>query len=99
MRIIAFGKKIRTRSIPTWRAFFEGFELGNTPQRNGAADRRSRRLAALRAESSLQTRVDGLVYAYRTLGHTIARVNPLAEARPENPLLSLRELGFQREGS
>ena len=21
----------------TWRAFFEGFELGNTPQRNGAA--------------------------------------------------------------
>src|SRR5205823_9634529 len=45
-------------------------------------------------EASLQTRVDGLVYAYRTLGHTIARVNPLADRRPQNPLLSLRELGF-----
>src|SRR5438046_5333912 len=28
------------------------------------------------------------------LGHTIARVDPLAEKRPENPLLTLRELGF-----
>src|ERR1700730_11558157 len=78
-----------------WAAFFEGFELGNLPQRNGAA-------AATAApadvrESPLQTRVDGLVYAYRTLGHTIARVNPLADERPENPLLTLRELGFSEK--
>ena len=79
---------------PGWAAFFEGFELGNLPQRNGAA------VAAPRAatrESPLQTRIDGLVYAYRTLGHTIARVNPLAEKRPENPLLTLRELGFSEK--
>src|SRR5438874_1936031 len=74
-----------------WSAFFEGFELGNLPQRNGAAATAPR--AGVR-ESPLQTRIDGLVYAYRTLGHTIARVNPLAEKRPENPQLSLRELGF-----
>ena len=48
-------------------------------------------------ESSLQSRVDGLVYAYRILGHTIARVNPLAQRRPENPLLTLRELGFSEK--
>ena len=48
-------------------------------------------------ESSLQTRIDGLVYAYRTLGHTIARVNPLAEKRPENSSLTLRELGFSEK--
>ncbi len=75
-----------------WSAFFEGFELGNLPQRNGAAA-----AAAPRAEvreGPLQTRVGGLVYAYRTLGHTVARVNPLSEKRPENPLLTLRELGF-----
>src|SRR5207248_7733203 len=48
-------------------------------------------------ESPLQTRIDGLVYAYRTLGHTIARVNPLADKRPENPSLSLRELGFSEK--
>src|SRR5436309_14734644 len=77
---------------PSWSAFFEGFELGNLPQRNGAAATAAPR-AGVR-ESPLQSRVDGLVYAYRTLGHTIARVNPLAERRPENPLLTLRELGF-----
>src|SRR5450631_1672666 len=69
-----------------WSAFFEGFELGNLPQKNGAAAHAPARAR----ESSLQTRVDGLVYAYRILGHTIARVNPLAEKRPENPLLTLR---------
>src|SRR5438309_1946012 len=80
---------------PSWSAFFEGFELGNLPQRNGAAV-----AAAPRAEvreGPLQTRVDGLVYAYRILGHTIARVNPLAEKRPENPQLTLRELGFSEK--
>ena len=71
-----------------WSAFFEGFELGNLPQRERRGGCRAR------AKRPLQTRVDGLVYAYRTLGHTIARVDPLAETRPENPLLSLRELGF-----
>jgi 2-oxoglutarate dehydrogenase E1 component len=70
-----------------WSAFFEGFELGNLPQRDGAA-------AAEAREAALQTRVDGLIYAYCSLGHTIARVDPLAETRPQNPLLSLRELGF-----
>src|SRR6267143_770928 len=75
-----------------WSAFFEGFELGNLPQRNGAVAGGSPR--AEPGEGSLQTRIDGLIYAYRTLGHTIARVNPLAQRRPENPLLTLRELGF-----
>ena len=70
-----------------WSAFFEGFELGNLPQRDGAA-------AAEAREAALQTRVDGLVYAYCSLGHTIARVDPLAETQPKNPLLSLREFGF-----
>jgi 2-oxoglutarate dehydrogenase E1 component len=83
------------RSIDSsWSAFFEGFELGNLPQGNGAA------VAAPpgeKRESPLQTRVDGLVFAYRTLGHTIARINPLAEKRPENPMLSLRELGFSEK--
>ncbi len=81
---------------PTWRAFFEGFELGNTPHRNGAATVSAPRTGAVE-EAPLQTRVDGLVYAYRTLGHTIARVNPLADKRPENPLITLRELGFSEK--
>jgi 2-oxoglutarate dehydrogenase E1 component len=75
----------------SWSAFFEGFELGDLHLRNGAA------VAAQPGESPLQTRIDGLVYAYRTLGHTMARLDPLAEKRPENPLLSLRELGFSEK--
>jgi 2-oxoglutarate dehydrogenase E1 component len=75
-----------------WAAFFEGFELGEMPDRNGAVAK-----AVEVGESSLQSRVDGLVFAYRMLGHTIARVNPLAEKRPENPLLTLRELGFSEK--
>src|SRR6202030_2396510 len=74
-----------------WSAFFEGFELGNLPQRDGAPKAFGEAEAR---EAALQTRVDGLVYAYCSLGHTIARVDPLAERRPQNPLLSLPELGF-----
>ena len=80
-----------------WSAFFEGFELGNLPQRNGAVAVAGAPPRAEPREAQLQTRVDGLVYAYRTLGHTIALVNPLAEKRPENSSLTLRELGFNEK--
>jgi len=45
-----------------WSAFFEGFELGNLPQRNGTAVAEAAAPAGVR-EGPLQTRVDGLVYA------------------------------------
>src|SRR6476659_1275066 len=80
---------------PSWLAFFEGFELGDLQLRNGAAA-----MAAAPVEvgdQPLQTRVDGLVYAYRTLGHTIAWIDLLADKRPSNPLLTLRELGFSEK--
>src|SRR3989440_776677 len=81
---------------PSWLAFFEGFELGDLQLRNGAAAMAAAP-AADAGEQPLQTRVDGLVYAYRTLGHTIARIDPLADKRPHNPLLTLRELGFSEK--
>lgn len=93
----------------TWSAFFEGFELAAAPAKKGAAATPLKPEeeagepqipaipAGLRPELPLQTRVDGLVYAYRTLGHTISRIDPLSEARPEQPLLSLRELGFSEK--
>src|SRR3954465_8621204 len=67
-----------------WSAFFEGFELGNLPRLDGAA------VAEAEArEARTHARVDGLVYAYCSLGHTIARVDPLAQTGPQNPMLSL----------
>ena len=80
---------------PTWAAFFEGFELGSTkPITNGAATATPPDTAASTGETPFQTRVDGLVYGYRTMGHTIAHTDPLAKQRPENPLLKLSEFGF-----
>ncbi|MCE9611664.1 MAG: 2-oxoglutarate dehydrogenase E1 component [Chthoniobacter sp.] len=76
----------------TWQAFFEGFELGSVRPQNGAVP-----AAKDAPEDPLQPRVDGLVYAYRTLGHTIANLDPLAHEIPQNPLLSLRELGFSEK--
>ncbi len=72
-----------------WAAFFEGFELGSATE--GAASRESGEALDV---VPLQTRVEGLVYAYRTLGHTIAMVDPLSSSRPEQPLLELEEFGF-----
>src|SRR5207237_9972311 len=61
------------------------------PERNGVAEAE---VEVEGREAALQTRVDGLVYAYCSLGHTIARIDPLAEKRPTNPLLRLSEFGF-----
>src|SRR3954471_8813287 len=81
---------------PSWLAFFEGFELGDLQLRNGAAAGDAAPVTGV-SDQPLHARVDGLVYAYRTLGHTIARIDPLAEKRPSNPLLTLRELGFSEK--
>src|SRR5437763_17189790 len=75
-----------------WAAFFEGFELGNLTQRDGAPKASGEAEAR---EAALQTRVDVLIYAYCSRGHTVARVDLLAEMRPQNALLSLRELVFR----
>ncbi len=74
----------------TWAAFFQGFELGLAENPDGAASPTPNL-----AELPLQTRVEGLIYAYRTIGHTVAKLDPLAHARPEQPLLALSELGIQ----
>src|SRR5947209_2932459 len=81
---------------PSWPAVVEGFELGDLQLRNGAAAATVAPIAGV-SDQPLQTRIDGLVYAYRTLGHTIARIDPLADKRPSNPLLTLRELGFSEK--
>jgi 2-oxoglutarate dehydrogenase E1 component len=68
-----------------WRLFFEGFELGSAgggPQQ---------------AEGGGQVGIDQLIYAYRSLGHLLARLDPLSEARPSHPLLQLSEFGLSEK--
>ncbi len=83
-----------------WSAFFEGFSLGNTtlPARNGsrapAATPTTAPAAASDHTIERQGKVDDLVRAYRSLGHTLAQLDPLGNNVPEQPLLTLEALGF-----
>src|SRR5690349_20394269 len=70
---------------PSWRFFFEGFELG-------AAQPTAPRTAAV--DGAAQTAIVRLIYAYRDLGHFLAHLDPLSERRTSHPLLELSEFGF-----
>jgi 2-oxoglutarate dehydrogenase E1 component len=63
----------------SWRLFFEGFELG---QRQAPA------------ASGAQANIIRLIDAYRDLGHLLARLDPLSDARTSHPLLELSEFGL-----
>jgi 2-oxoglutarate dehydrogenase E1 component len=80
---------------PDWAAFFEGFELGFTKSEENGETATAEPTTGTLPDSSLQTRVEALVYAYRTLGHTIADLDPLDLLKRSNPLLSLKELGLE----
>ena len=86
------------RSVdPDWAAFFEGFELGFAKSEENGEGATAELSPGAVTDSSLQTRVEALVYAYRTLGHTIADLDPLDLLKRSNPLLTLKELGFDEK--
>jgi 2-oxoglutarate dehydrogenase E1 component len=76
---------------PSWRLFFEGFELGASPGAL-APDRKSQ--AALDGRD--HARIALLVNAYRDLGHLLAHLDPLSEPRRTHPLLEISEFGFDQ---
>jgi 2-oxoglutarate dehydrogenase E1 component len=88
-----------------WNSFFAGFELGcQQPPKRGPADGSNARAngAALSSESSpagqapagvadrrKQARVDALIGAYRRLGHSMAKLDPLNLRQRSTPELTL----------
>ncbi len=74
-----------------WRAFFEGFELAHSSAQSDIA---SVSPSYADSDASKQARAIGLIYAYRSIGHTIAAFNPLTKEKPVNPRLTLERLGF-----
>jgi 2-oxoglutarate dehydrogenase E1 component len=64
---------------PSWRYFFEGFELGGA------------RAALPAADTHCQTGIVRLIDAYRDLGHFLAHLDPLSDERVTHPLLDLAE--------
>jgi len=79
-----------------WAAFFDGFELGSS-RSEASAGAGAGESGSPEADTPLQIRVEGLVYAYRTLGHTIADLDPLDLLVRKNPRLTLQELGFSEK--
>ncbi len=80
---------------PLWQAFFEGFELSGaqalSPEANGTT------IAATGDAGDYakkQARAIGAIFAYRSIGHTQATINPLLIELPINPRLALDRLGF-----
>lgn len=77
-----------------WISFFEGFELGFARYSKRAANGH---VTASGASSVFQAKVENLIHAYRTLGHRMAHLNPLAVQAPTEPLLEISALGFSKE--
>jgi len=74
-----------------WRAFFEGFSLGRNGQAGKAVSGEDE------SKAIKQARFTGAIYAYRSIGHTQAAVNPLRKEPPRNPRLSMGRLGFEEK--
>ena len=74
-----------------WRAFFEGFELAFSIAPKKAGNNKS---TAGAQQASKQMHVSSLIYAYRSLGHTQAHLDPLSPPPAPNPHLSISEFGL-----
>lgn len=74
-----------------WRAFFEGFELAQAEVETPSVGRDS---STAKNDASKQSRIIGAIYAFRSIGHTIATFNPLTKDVPLNARLSLERLGL-----
>ena len=68
---------------PAWRTFFQGFDLASCPHTCRAAE-----------QAALQSRVASLIYAYRNVGHVIARLDPLGNNPDHHPDLELERFGL-----
>ena len=80
-----------------WASFFEGFELGYARYQKAPAKPTGAAAVsggASAGDASLHSKVEALIYTYRTLGHTASRLNPLSDEVPYQPLLELKEFGL-----
>ena len=83
----------------TWSSFFEGFELGvaQAKEKGAAQSATTNSQTQPLGDLDFNGKVVGLVYNYRTLGHTQAQINPLDDEPEVNPRLSLGEYKFTED--
>ncbi|MCW5547662.1 MAG: 2-oxoglutarate dehydrogenase E1 component [Opitutaceae bacterium] len=73
---------------PTWRAFFQGFALGNS---GGTLTDSVATSGASIIDSLKQSHVHYLINTYRAIGHLEAHLDPLSEPPLPHPKLSLSQ--------
>lgn len=71
-----------------WRAFFEGFDLASEKNGNAVLDPE---------KAAKRSKVASLIYAYRSLGHNAAHLDPLGLRQLDYPGLRLKEFGLSEE--
>jgi len=81
---------------PSWRWFFEGFELGGALRKDEGGRMKDEPIhpSSFILHPSEQTGIVRLIDAYRDLGHFLAHLDPLSDQRTAHPLLELVEFGF-----
>ena len=80
---------------PTWRAFFQGFTLGNnggTPFGGGLDAAASGSVSIV--DSLKQSHVHYLINAYRAIGHLQAHLDPLSDPPAPTPKLQLSQFNL-----
>jgi len=70
-----------------WQFFFQGFELASARDSEVV-------LVCDEDQVSRQSRVEGLTYRYRDLGHLLACLDPLAACPTDHPLLNISAFGL-----
>ncbi len=82
---------------PTWRAFFQGLELGRSEGSGDATDGMLGDPPPAFGGSTPRPRTFGLVHGYRDLGHLLANVDPLSDPPDWHPLLDLTHYSLREE--
>jgi len=74
---------------PTWRAFFQGFTLGNSGNALPGGGATGDDVAII--DSLKQSHVHYLINSYRSIGHFEAHLDPLSDPPPAHPKLTLAQ--------
>ena len=79
---------------PTWRAFFQGFTLGNTAGGSAPTSAAASAAGVKVIDSYKQAQIIRYINAHRSHGHLEAHLDPLGEKPAPHPKLALAHFGL-----
>ena len=82
--------------VPSWRAFFQGFDFAGTSYNGHSIHENQAETIAAQIPENLhkEFKVINLIDAYRTRGHLFTKTNPVRERRQHAPTLDLENFGL-----